>query len=226
MRTRVASVLALLTVGAGLPACVSFKRSPDARFFVLRSVAEPAPTPAPVETLGVVGVLPVSVPGALRRPQIVRWRGPDEVALDEFVRWGEPLDAGATRTLAEDLAVRLPEYRVMERPWPGWTKLRCRVAVELSVFGLQGDGHVVLEGRWSLLPDGSERPLVMQTVDLRSAPAPSPGAGDPGAEVDAMSRLLADLSLRIAGAIRALPAEAGEPEAEEDESRTDGGEEP
>jgi uncharacterized lipoprotein YmbA len=227
MRTRLFAVLALLIVGAGLPACVSLERSPDARFFVLRSMAEPPATPAPAAPVGIVGVLPVRLPGALERPQVVRWRGPDELGVNEFVRWAEPLDAGSTRTLAENLAVLLPEYRVMETPWPGWTRMRCRVAVELSVFGLQADGTVALEGRWSLLPEGSERPLVMESVSLASAPPPSASAGAaPEAEVDGMSRQLAHLGRRIADAIRALPVQAEVPGTGEKEERPGGSEEP
>jgi uncharacterized lipoprotein YmbA len=224
MRTRTAAVLALVIVGTGLPACVSLKRSPGARFFVLRSQVEPPTSPPPVATVGLVGVLPVRIPGALKRPQVVTWRGPDEVGVDEFVRWAEPLDAGTTRAVAENLAILLPEYRVIEAPWPGGARTRCRVAVELSVFGLQADGSVLLEGRWSLLPDDSERPLVMEPIEVRSAAVPGGRRNpDPGAGVDAMSGLLADLGRQIAAAVRALPPDTEEPGTGEEGNPSPGG---
>ena len=105
MRARLA-VASWAALGVVLASCVSLKRTPEARFFVLRSLAEPAATPAPpLAKHGLVGVLPVRLPGHLERPQLVTWAAPGELRIDEFVRWGEPLDAGLTRTVTENLSL-------------------------------------------------------------------------------------------------------------------------
>ena len=96
-------VVALLAAGV-LAGCVSLKRTPEARFFALRPVAERPASPAPSDRGGdIVGVLPVSLPGLLERPQLVAWSGPGEVRIDEFLRWAEPLDASVQRVLSDDL---------------------------------------------------------------------------------------------------------------------------
>ena len=144
-RARTAALLAGLAAAAA--ACVSLKRTPEARFFVLRATAEPVPAAADGALAGIVTVLPVRLPDHLDRPQVVTWTAPGELGINEFVRWGEPLDAGITRALAEDLAVLLPEHRVLRYPWAAAVKPRCRVAADVQVFGLQPSAEVRLEGR-------------------------------------------------------------------------------
>lgn len=205
MRTRRQAVLALCGLALSTIGCVSLKRTPGARFFVLRSMVEPASTAASaVEAL--VGVAPVALPGSLDRAQVVAWKAPGELRIDEFLRWAEPLDAGITRVLSENLAVLLPRVRVVRYPWPASAELRCRVRVELGLFGPQPDGEVRLEGRWALLPQRDERPYVLRSVSLRRGPLEAAPTGpDASLVVEAMSGLVADLSREIAGAILDLP---------------------
>jgi uncharacterized lipoprotein YmbA len=206
MRARlvVASWAALGVAGTG---CVSLKRTPEARFFVLRSLAEPAAAPAPaLARHGLVGVLPVRLPGHLERPQLVTWAAPGELRIDEFLRWGEPLDAGLTRTLTENLVALLPDSFVARYPWRATAVPRCRVAVELRSFGLQPNGEVLLDGRWALLPTSGEQPLARGAGRFTRGPLASGAAGvDPTAEVEAMSEVVADFSRDIARAVLALP---------------------
>ena len=213
MRDRLPATVACLALGA-LAGCVSLKRTPEARFFALRPVAAPPraetpQTPTAEDGASIVGVLPVLLPGPLERPQFVTWSGPGELRVDEFLRWAEPLDSGVLRVLAEDLETLLPSHRVVRAPWPGATPLRCRVRLERVRFGPQPGGEVSLSGRFVLLPEHSERALVIRDVDLRRDPAHGPS--DPGRAIEAMSALLANLAGRIADAVAGLPPAPQEP---------------
>jgi uncharacterized lipoprotein YmbA len=206
-RIRLGSILGLVALAGALGSCVSLKRTPEARFFVLRPLVEAPPSPSAPEVSGLVGVLPVILPEHLDRAQVVTWKAPDELQIHEFTRWGEPLDVGATRVLAEDLATLLPDRAVLRYPWPGRTDLRCRVRLELSLFGAESSGDVRLEGRWALLPGHGERPVVLRPVSLRRGGVVGhPEDSNISATVEAMSDLLADLSRQIAAAIAELPA--------------------
>jgi uncharacterized lipoprotein YmbA len=210
MRTRLV-VIAGSGAALALAGCVSLKRTPEARFFVLRAVVEPGEAPAAAAPIGsFVGLLPVRVPGHLERPQLVTWTGPGELRIDEYLRWAEPIDAGVTRALAENLDALLPAHPVARSPWPAAFTPFCRVRVELRVFGPQESGDVRLEGRWVLLPGKGDRSLVYRSASLRR-PLPATAGGDAAASVEAMSGLLGDLATEIAAAIAALPAE---PEAD------------
>jgi hypothetical protein len=208
MRTRIVAALGVAGLVLGPVGCVSLKRTPEAQFYVLRSLAEPPPAQAGAG--GQVGVLAVRLPGYLDRAQLVTELDDHRLRIDEYARWAELLPSAVTRTVAENLAILLPETRVLQYPWRAHEPLRCRVAVDLRVLAPQGDGTVRLEGRWSLLPEGEEGPLVIRPVALRRGPLPVGTQGiASGPAVEAMSELLADLSREIAAAVRALPAGRG-----------------
>ncbi len=211
MRTRPVVIACGVAAALGLAGCVSLKRTPEARFFTLRSLLEPKEAPPAAARPGsLVGLLPVLVPGHLERPQLVTGAGPGELRIDEYLRWAEPLDAGIARTLAENLDALLPAHPVIRPPWPAAVVPFCRVRLELRVFGPQESGEVRLEGRWALLPRGGDRSILHRATSLRSAPLPAgPGPREPGATVEAMSALLADLAKEIATAIEALPEDDG-----------------
>ena len=118
MRARLVALLVLPGLVLGVAGCVP-KRTPEARFFVLRSLVEPPATPAADAPASLVGVLPVRMPGYIDRPQLVTWTAPGELRIDEFLRWAEPLDAGITRTVAENLDALLPESHVVRFPAGG-----------------------------------------------------------------------------------------------------------
>jgi uncharacterized protein len=199
------SVVAALALGA-LAACVSLKRTPEARFFALRSLAEASPASANASDPGLVGILPVVLPAYLERPQVVTWAAPGEVRIDEFLRWAEPLDLAVGRVVGENLGALLPSRRVIRAPWSGSAPLDCRVRLELTRFGQVPGGEVHLAGRWVLLPRQGERPLVSRPVDLRRGPRAGGAVPDPNTSVEAMSELLAELSREIATAVAALPS--------------------
>jgi uncharacterized lipoprotein YmbA len=198
MTSRVAAVAGAALLLSG---CVSLKRSPSAHFFYLHPVAE-APS-APGSSPGhIVGVLPVSLPGFLDRPQIVTSDRSGELRVDEFRRWAEPLGDAVTRTLAENLDVLLPGDRAVRWPWPAEAGLDARIRVDLSLFGPQEDGAVRLEGRWAVLPARGERPLTERSVRLSRGPVTVDRTEE---TVEAMDALLAELAGEIAGAVRAMP---------------------
>jgi uncharacterized lipoprotein YmbA len=193
-------------LAAVAPACVSLKRTPEARFFVLRSLAEPrAPDPASAHgpAADLVGLLPVLVPEYLDRPQVVTSSAAGELRIDEFRRWAEPLDAGISRTLAENLDVLLPRVRLVRWPWAVSTPLRCRVRVEVAQFGPEAGGGPRLQGAFVVLPPRGERSLARRPFDLRRPPRSADVAGT----VEDMSALVLDLSREIEAVLAALPGE-------------------
>jgi uncharacterized lipoprotein YmbA len=218
-RRRLVATLTLAGLGPlALGGCVSFERTPGARLFVLRSLVEPKTAAEAPALADVVGVLPVRIPAALDRPQLVSWTAPNELRQDEFQRWAEPLDEGVTRTLAENLAALLPRDRILRAPWPAAASPRRRVATELRVFGLQPSGEVRMDASFVLLGPEEERVLARRAFASSRKPAAgsvglrvvSARAGA-GASVDAMSELVADLARQIAQAIEGLPVEASAP---------------
>jgi len=102
------AALIVLPVLAGslLGAC---GRSATASFYTLGPDRTLGPL-TPATPVNVV-VSPVTVPDILDRPQIVTRLGSNQVTLDEFARWGQPLKGGIARAGS-------PSSRALASPRP------------------------------------------------------------------------------------------------------------
>jgi uncharacterized lipoprotein YmbA len=188
------AALALLLTGC-------FGTSPPARFYVLSPSPEGASAVASTGPEGALGVLPTRVAAYLDRPQIVTFVGENSVDLDEFARWAEPIGAGVSRVLAQDLSALLPAWRVLPQPWDPTVPLRARVVVGVTALGWNKLGEARLEANWALLTSGSEVAAARGRVILRRDVS---GSGTEAA-VAATSALITEMAREIAVAVRALP---------------------
>ena len=95
--------------------------------------------------------------------------------------------------LTRDLVRRLPPGSVVlpDEPSPAGTR---RIVLDVLRFADDGTGKVVLTGGWSLLPAGSDVPVLRQQVHLSDITDSSDYAN----QVAAMSRLLGQLADQIA----------------------------
>jgi uncharacterized lipoprotein YmbA len=148
-----------------------------------------------------IGIGPVKIPEYLNQPEIVTRIAQNEVRLDEFAKWAEPLENNISRALAENFSSLLCLRSIVIFPWGRQTPIDYRIDVHvIQMDGVLG-GNAFLDVSWSIA-DGTDRkksPLVTK----RSTYKESTG-GDYGAFVSAQSRNLASLSQEIAEAIFAL----------------------
>jgi len=177
------------------------KLSPT-RFYVLTSVYSEKAKPAPVADLKntAIGVGPVRISGKMDRPQIVTGTGGNEIRLSEFAQWGDPLGAGFSRVLAENLAYLLNTENVTIFPWLQATQTDYQVTVDLTDFiGVPG-GTVMLRAWWTVFGENGRTELLKRYAILSE-----PVAGDDiAAMVQSLSRTVEMLSRQIAEAIKAL----------------------
>ena len=190
--------LAILSAGLLLAGC---GHSPPTRFYTLDAVAAAhavsAGPRAPVQLSA------VHLPPALDRPQVVTQIGPNRLHVSEQDQWGAPLDDMMRRALAQDLLARLPEGDFISPDAPRPSGARGLV---VDVVQLQATAdRVVLQANWTLTGGASGDVQLSRTEELTAelrTPAPKQGQ-DAGAQADAISRLLAELSDRIAAALAA-----------------------
>jgi len=187
-------VVALVTSGC-------FGTSPAARFYVLSASASANAAVPSSDPEGTLGVFPTRVAEYLDRPQIVTFSGENTVDLDEYSRWAEPLGAGVTRVLAQELSALLPSWRVLPQPWDPVIPLRARVVVSVTALGWNDRGEARLEANWAVLSGNGDASLARGRAVLRRESA-GPGAS---AAVAATSALVTGLAHEIASAIQALP---------------------
>lgn len=170
--------------------CAVLGKSSPAQFYILPST--PAAPQAEIvrET---IGLAPLSLPRYLDRPQIVTVEEGGRVHLAEFHRWAEPLTAGFSRALAEDLAARLPDQAIVLLP----ATLPAERTVEIQVqeFRVQQD-RCVLTVAWRLRRGNAVLSWQKQTIEQ-----PVQGNGYP-AIVAAMGQTVAQLAERIAAELQ------------------------
>ncbi|MGE5538889.1 MAG: membrane integrity-associated transporter subunit PqiC [Gemmatimonas sp.] len=187
-RTRIGLMAAAFA--AALAACAG--QGTPSRYYVLSPTA-PESDRRPDGPAVSVG--PVTLAKYLDRPQIVTRPTPNQLDVAEFDRWGGRLEDNVAQTLAEDLGRRLGTARVTVFPAEPVGRTDARVSVTIGQFERIGDGSVVLEARWRLIPAGGEPTMDSSRIVRRAS-----GSGY-AATVAAMSDALGDLAERIAAAM-------------------------
>jgi uncharacterized lipoprotein YmbA len=183
-----------------LSGCAS---TPPTRFFVLSSVSgsERARNPE-AERCFAIGIGPVKIPEYLNQPEIVTRLTQNEVRVDEFAKWAEPLGDNISQALAANLRSLLCIRTIAIFPWRGGTPVDYRIDVHvIQMDGVLGKS-ALLDIAWSIT-EGTDRkklPLITKRSTYRE---PTEG-GDYGTFVSAQSRNLASLSREIAETILIL----------------------
>ena len=119
------------------------------RHYVLTAVppAEAAPAAA---RRWVVGLRAVDVAGYLRNRSLAIRSQANEILYQDFARWGEPLDEGVARVLADDLAAAPGVARVARPPFRGDEPRDCEVAVLVTACEGTADGEVRFTANWRI----------------------------------------------------------------------------
>lgn len=100
-----------------LSGCAS---TPPTRFFILSPFAGSERIGARMgERCFAIGIGPVKIPEYLNQPEIVTRITPNELSLDEFAKWAEPLEDSFSHTLAENLSSLLCIQSIAFFPWKG-----------------------------------------------------------------------------------------------------------
>ncbi|AUT58756.1 PqiC family protein [Paraburkholderia sp. SIMBA_049] len=172
--------------------------SPRSNFYTLSPDTTLESAGAPLSVSVVVG--PVTVPDLVDRPQLVTRVSGNEVKLNEFARWGEPLKSGVADVIAADLTRLLGSQRVSVSSQMVAGTEACRVRVDILQFDSMPGEAVAVDALWTVRVTGRTALLTGRST-IRE---PVQGADD-AALVAAHSRALAAVSRDIAAAIRSAP---------------------
>ncbi len=181
-------IFSLLFVGACLGGY-----SPQSKFYDLHSVLQQ--TEIVSEKKISVGVNDVVLPAYLDKPQIVSFDvGNNQMKIDEFNRWGEPLASMIQRVIAADMSEYLPSSVVKTRSSLA-EKFDLLIDVQIVKFDRFAGDKAVLEAWW-YISSVNGKILYRDKVLLRQKINNTYDG-----YVEVMSNLLAELSKKIAFAI-------------------------
>ena len=125
--------------------------------------------------------------------------GPNEVAIDEFHRWAEPLKSAIPRVLADSLMRELGTQRVMTTRQSSSLAFDYRVAVDVQRFDSSFDEGAAIDALWTIRGAKGGEPRTGRTVARESAPS-----RDAQGVAAAHGRAIENVARDIAAAIRAL----------------------
>jgi uncharacterized lipoprotein YmbA len=188
---RIATVALAATLAAG---CSFLAPASDpSRFYVLTALPQNV---AEGSSLA-LGVGPITLAAYLTAPEIQTRASVSEVRRSPIDRWGEPLEEGLQRVLAQDLSAELGTRDVVLFPWYAEAQPDVQVSASIRRFELDPDGSGILEARYHVTHLGDGR-TVVRDVALKKAPEGSGVA----ASVAALSGALAELAHQIAADAR------------------------
>ncbi|HSS70022.1 MAG TPA: PqiC family protein [Casimicrobiaceae bacterium] len=165
----------------------------------MSAVASPGPTPSKLSVL----VGPVSVPSAIERPQIVVTTGVNQVSIDDFNQWVEPVQDNIARVVAENLVTILGTPRVTLFQSSLGADAEYRVQIEVRNFESAPGKYASFDAVWTV-----RRVKDSKTEIGRTSVREATTDGSYEALAAAHSRAVARLSQDIADAIRLLAGEA------------------
>jgi uncharacterized lipoprotein YmbA len=199
LRKKIMLLIAIICLPA-LTGCVNIgKGTVDPTQFYLLSAPgwEDRQDQAGQENGLVIGVGPISIPGYLKRHQIVTRNTENEIQLANFQRWGEHLEDGIPRVIAQNISSQMPGDWVVVYPWRKDVRPDFRVSIEVYRFDAVFEENAVLNVQWILL--GQDRKdVLMKRQGEYTQPVTGESYGD---IVTAESKLLEDLSRDIVAAI-------------------------
>ncbi|MEN6473941.1 MAG: PqiC family protein [Syntrophaceae bacterium] len=180
-----------------LSACAS---RPEERFYILEAVTAPAPGGPQTVDGFVIGIGRIEIPAYLDRPQIVTKVRANELILNEYALWAEPLEQAVSRVMALDLAA-LTGAAVEIDPWGRARRVVYRLSAKLERLDGVPGGNAVLDVRWILEDVRREVPPI-----TRDSHVVKPvGNGGFASLAEAYSELIADFSREVAQEIERLP---------------------
>ncbi len=97
-----------------------------------------------------IGIGSIEFSEYLKRPEIVSFKGNNELNVDQFNRWAEPLEKNFERVLIENLSRLIPTNRIYIFPWQEEEPNSFQISIVVNEFGMRSDSSLVLDARWSV----------------------------------------------------------------------------
>jgi uncharacterized lipoprotein YmbA len=192
---RIPIAFAAVLAAAALAGCGS---SPKSSFYTLSSGAPSQQAPA-TESFG-IAISAVAVPDVIDRPQFVTRTGANELTINEFARWGEPLKGEIPRVIAADLSRELDGAFVTIYPQSSTSEADLRLQLDVRRFDSVLGEAATVEVVWTL------RRIKGTPVTGRSVAREATVGAGYDALVAAHSRALASISRDIAAAVKTMRA--------------------
>jgi uncharacterized lipoprotein YmbA len=179
-----------LVAAAGMTVLAACGSTPKESYYTLAAPAMESAAASAVSVYVGLAALPEAVD---RNPMVVR-QGPNQVDIDDFHRWAEPLKYAIPRVVAANLAKELGGARVSSGRGPA-TTADYRVALDITRFESSFSEGATLEAAWTV-SGKTGAPKIGRTL-ARVPAASADHAGVAGAHSRALEQLAAEVAAAI-----------------------------
>lgn len=109
---------------------------------------EPSSQETNLRVNNIIGIGPIKLPKYLNRLQIIRFTNNNEVLVDDFNRWIEPVEESFMRVLRSNLNQFLNTSYAIEYPWDRAMKVRYQIMLDIHQFETNINGHLIVDAHW------------------------------------------------------------------------------
>ncbi len=193
-------LLATLVFMLIISSCVG--KSDPSNFYMLQPIeASIVPSKSVLENNHIaVQVGPIIMPAYLDRSQIVMTTKTNQLIIDEFSRWAEPLTNNFSRVLVENLSQLLKTPNIYPYNSGNSQDARIQVSVFVTRFDVTKDGDAYLNAFWMISDTSDDDRQLSQKSSYHS----SISSADISDAVKAQNLLLTEFSKDIADAIHSF----------------------
>ena len=125
--------------------------APVQKYILTPSIESDTETRSDKETTDItIGIGSIEFSDYLKRPEIVSFKGNNELNIDELNRWAEPLEKNFERVLIENLSRLIPTDRIYIFPLQEEEPNSFQISIVVNEFGMRSDSSVVLDARWNV----------------------------------------------------------------------------
>lgn len=191
----------LILVTLCISACSFGSTSEPARFYTL-TTPHIDQVRGPTKSIN-VGIENVSVPQSVDRPQIiVKAKGTNTVTVSEFDRWIEGLNSALPVTISENMNMYAKNINARPiRNSSDASNSKYLVSIDFVKFETETDGKTTISAWWTVSDNHGD--ILVQKKTTQSADTPETKSGTPDYDATAalFSKLIANISYKIADVI-------------------------
>lgn len=147
-----------------------------------------------------IGLGPVSFPEYLDRPAIVVRSSGAEIIINDYHRWGEPLEKSFLRVLSDNLQMLLGNTSVAMFPWRNSKDIDYQVIIQVARFDADISNRIQLSAHWTIQRKSDGKILRTQ----KSTITQEAGSNDFNAIVKTQSKVVGTLSHEIAAELQKI----------------------
>jgi len=193
MRLRIIEIISVLLA---LSAC---SVSPKSNIYLLKAI-EPVQAKLVAQKPISIYLQSVNFPDYLDRPQMVLRKDSVTLGIEQFQRWGEPLNMSFERVFRRNLEMRLALAKVLSKKTFSAMSFDYQLAIDVSRFDTGAQQQAILQLNWAIL-NGSGNKILFSSQEVITVPMK---VDNFQARVEAQSVAVAILADKVAVQLRGI----------------------